>query len=358
MTRKGRSLSIFLVLLVAAMSSAYAVSSRYVYNTLSEKDKTLYNRMDKAILSCAERIDATGYTKDDCLRIYSGYLDDHPGVFWADAKILYSTGMNPNGNIIHEVTFSYTHQENLKADKMTFVNLVEYFHKYIQDDPNDWFKLFHIYEYLASTIVYDNNYMDQSMWSVFFNGIGVCAGFARSFQYLALLEGIPCLIVTGYEKDADGNLGTARHAWCMARIEGKWYHFDPTWGIKDSNGNIDYTYFCRSQERMEKTHVIANDYPLPESGDDSLSYVSVRHRYLDTYSMEAVQAIAQVAFRRKENLFTLEFPTREELHHAIEALVNNGDLFAILRNLGMDFKTYTYSYNNSGCTLTFSFRTD
>ena len=351
----NKRIIVFLLVLGVFVLSLSAISSRYVYNTLSEKDKILYDRMDTAILSCAEHIDATGYSKEDCLRIYSDYLDDHPGVFWCDTKISYTTGMDQNGKITHGVKFSYTHQDNLNADKITFVNLVEYFHNYIKNDANDWFKLFHIYEYLASTIVYDNNYMDQSMWSVFFNGVGVCAGFARSFQYLALLEGIPCLVVTGYERDSDGNPGTVRHAWCMAQLDGNWYHFDPTWGIKDSNGNIDYTYFCRSQERMEKTHVIDNDYPLPKALDDSLSYVNVRHRYLDHYDYDAVQSIAQVAFRRGENLFTLEFPSKNELQHAIDVLVKENDISKIIRTLGMDFKSYSYSYNNCGCTLTFSF---
>lgn len=332
-----------------------AISSQYVYNTLSEKDKALYDRMGNAIQSCKLSIDATGYTKEDCLRIYSNYLDDHPGVFWADTKISYTTSLNSSGKIIRGVNFSYTHQDNLNADKLTFVNLVEYFHSYIKDDSNDWFKLFHIYEYLASTIVYDNNYMDQSMWSVFFNGIGVCAGFARSFQYLALLEGIPCLIVTGYERDENGNVGTVKHAWCMACLEGQWYHFDPTWGIKDANGNIDYTYFCRSQDMIEKTHVIDNAYPLPKSGNDNLSYVSVRHRNLDVYSFEAVKEIAQKAFSRGENLFTIEFSSCSELIGAIDNLIKNNGISKMLHSLEMSYKAYSYSYNMAGYTLTFSF---
>lgn len=348
---------IFLLLLCTIAFPISAISSRYVYNTLSEKDRVLYDRMDAAILSCTEQIDVTGYSKDDCLRVYSDYLDDHPGVFWCDIRFSYTTGMNQDGSFTHGVRFSYTHQEDLKADKVEFVNLVEYFHNYIKDDVNDWFKLFHIYEYLASTIVYDNNYMDQSMWSVFFNGVGVCAGFARSFQYLALLEGIPCLIVTGYERGADGTPGTVLHAWCMAQLDGNWYHFDPTWGVKDSNGNIDYTYFCRSQGRMEKTHVIDNNYPLPKALDDSLSYVSVRHRYLEKYSADAVREIARVAFKRGENLFTLEFSSASELQTAIEDLVKHGGLAKILQEQNKDFKSYTYSYNSRGCTLTFSFLT-
>jgi len=347
-------LSVLVFLLVLA--SVSAISSDYVYNTLSSKDKVLYDRIKDAVLSCTEKIDATGYTSKDCLRIYSDFLDDHPGIFWADTGIKYLTGMDQDGKVTHGIGFKYTHQDNLDNDKITFVNLVEYFHNYIKDDPNDWFKLFHIYEYLASTIVYDNNYMDQSMWSVFFNGVGVCAGFARSFQYLALLEGIPCLIVTGYERDENGNPGTVLHAWCMAQLEGKWYHFDPTWGIKDSNGNIDYTYFCRSQARIEKTHVIANEYPLPEANDDSLSYVSVRRRYLDTYSLDAVLKIAEATFKRGENLFTIEFRNASELQKAIDGLVSNGGISAIIRKTGVSVSSYTYSYNPRGCTFTVSFR--
>ena len=347
---------VILFLLVAVAFSVSAISSRYVYNTLSEKDKALYDRMDAAILSCAEKIDATGYTKDDCVRIYSDYLDDHPGVFWCNTEIYYLSGFDQIGKVTHGVQFSYTHQDNLKSDKITFVNLVEYFHNYIKNDANDWFKLFHIYEYLASTIVYDNNYMDQSMWSVFFNGIGVCAGFARSFQYLALLEGIPCLVVSGYERDADGNPGNVRHLWCMAQLEGNWYHFDPTWGIKDSNGNIDYTYFCRSQERIEKTHVIDNEYLLPKAVDDSLSYVSVRHRYLEKYSLDAVRDIVQATFKKGETLFTMEFSSDRELKKAIEALLDSRGIDKIMRDFGIGFESYICSYDIRGCTLTFSFK--
>lgn len=353
----GKKVSLVVFLFAAVfLFSLSAISSRYVYNTLSDKDKAFYDRIDEAILSCTERIDATDFTKEDCLRIYSDYLDDHPGIFWCDTKISYTTSLDSSGRVKHGMVFSYTHQDNLDKDKITFVNLVEYFHNYIKDDQNDWFKLFHIYEYLASTIVYDNNYMDQSMWSVFFNGVGVCAGFARSFQYLALLEGIPCLIVTGYERDADGNPGTVRHAWCMAQLDGKWYHFDPTWGVKDSNGNVDYTYFCRSRERIEKTHVIDNEYPLPKAEDDSLSYVSVRRRYLKEYSYDAVEAIAKNAFKRGENLFTLEFPNKTELDKAVSALVTDREILTLLKNLNKSFKSYSYSYNSRGCTLTFSFK--
>jgi len=88
-----------------------------------------------------------------------------------------------------------------------------------------------------------------------------------------------------------------------------------------------------------------------------LSYVSVRHRYLEKYSADAVREIARVAFKRGENLFTLEFSSASELQTAIEDLVKHGGLAKILQEQNKDFKSYTYSYNSRGCTLTFSFLT-
>lgn len=130
----------------------------------------------------------------------------------------------------------------------------------------------------------------------FFDGIGVCAGFAKSFQYLALMENTPCIIVHGQQKFEDGSVDEVGHAWCMAQLEGEWYHFDPTWGVRDINRNVDFTFFCRSTERISQTHSIDYSYPLPKLGDDSLSYVSMIHRFVAKYDERAVSEILMQAF--------------------------------------------------------------
>ena len=350
--RKIRRLSAVLLLLLICCTLS-AVSSTWFYDSLNAKEQVLYNRIGDAILSCKEELKDVSYSHSECYRIFLGYLDDHPGVFWVYNYIDYGTYLE-NGVTKHSIVFIYTHQDTLQADQTRFINLVSKFSDYLKDDPNDYVKLYHIYDYLASTIEYSLDYMDQTMWSVFFNGIGVCAGFARSFQYLALLEGIPSVVVHGWSRNADGTKDEdGSHLWVMAEVNGKWYHFDPTWGLNDNDdGVVDFTYFCRSRKRMELTHVINEDYPIPESGDDSMSYVQVRNRYLTVYSEKGMKKIIKEALKRDEYSFSVEFSSLKELKAARKSLIDEGGFYSILSDLEVtDVKMKWYTYDERAYSL-------
>lgn len=332
-----------IILLLLVCFSLGAISTDWFYNTLDKKQKALYDKIGEAIMSNEEKILDVDFTSKECLRIYSGYLDDHPGIFWVENKISYGTYLDSEGKTKHSINLYFTHTDNLEADKIRFVSLVSKFSGYLQRDANDWLKLYHIYDYLASTIQYSLDYMDQTMWSVFFEGIGVCAGFARSFQYLALQEGIPSVVVHGYSRNADGTRSDTGHLWVMAKIGDNWYHFDPTWGLQDNNGVVDFTYFCRSSERMELSHVIDNDYPIPSSYDDTMSYVNMRGRSMKRYSRDAYKEILKKAVAKKEYSFTVEFGSVSELEKAVKDLVQDRNLFVLINELGLtDIKTFTY----------------
>ena len=337
-----KKLAALLVLLLICLSLG-AISTDWFYNTLNSKEKVLYEKIGDTILSSKEKVLDVDFTSKECLRIFSGYLDDHPGIFWVENGISYGSYIDDNGKIKHSINFKYTHQDNLEADKIRFVNLVSKFSGYLQRDANDWLKLYHIYDYLASTINYSLDYMDQSMWSVFFDGIGVCAGFARSFQYLALQEGIPSVVVHGYSRNTDGSASSVGHLWVMASIEGKWYHFDPTWGLQDNNGVVDFTYFCRSSKRMELSHIIDNDYPIPSALDDSLSYVNMRGRHIKKYSRDSFKEIVRKAVSKSEYSFTVEFESLKEMDKAEKDLFQDKGIFSIIKELGIsDMKSVSH----------------
>ena len=350
--RNAKRISVILLFLIVCCSLS-AVSSTWFYDSLNAKQQSLYNRIGEAVLACKEELKDVGYDGNECLRIYLGYLDDHPGVFWVEKGIKYGAYIE-NGVTKYSIVFKYTHQDSLKADQTRFINLVSKFSDYLKDDANDYIKLYHIYDYLASTIKYSTDYMDQSMWSVFFEGIGVCAGFARSFQYLALLEGIPSVVVHGWSRNADGTKDEdGSHLWVMAEVNGKWYHFDPTWGLNDNDdGVVDFTYFCRSRKRIELTHVINEDYPIPESGDDSMSYVHVRNRYLTVYSEKGMKTIIKKALKQDEYSFTVEFSSLKELRAARKSLIDDGGFYSILSDLGVtDVKMKWYIYDEMAYSL-------
>lgn len=348
---KKRFLSL-LVLLFFFTLSLSAVSTTWFYDSLeTNEQKALYDKIGSALLKAETGVYDIGDMKsDECLRIFSGYLDDHPGVFWVEPKITYRTYLE-NNKVKKCIEFTYTHTDSLEKDKRTFVYMVSKFSGYLQKDANDWIKLFHIYDYLASNIEYSLDYMDQSMWSVFFSGIGVCAGFARSFQYLALQEGIPAVVVHGRAIDSD-----VLHLWVMAQIDGKWYHFDPTWGLDDNDGNVDFTYFCRSQERIELTHVIDNDYPIPESGDDYYSYVRRRYRYFNTYDRDKFESVLLAALDNDEYSFTVEFASKSEMLKAKQDLTTGKGIEKIVQKDKLNISSYKISTSERACSMKLVFK--
>ncbi len=56
------------------------------------------------------------------------------------------------------------------------------------------------------------------------HGVGICLGYATTFQLFMDLLGIECITVRGF---AYG--WTEEHAWNMVRLEGDWYCVDVTW---------------------------------------------------------------------------------------------------------------------------------
>lgn len=58
---------------------------------------------------------------------------------------------------------------------------------------------------------------------------GICGGLAWAFRKLMEEMRIECICVNGYLKE-DTSIG---HMWNMVKIDGQYYHVDPTWGIKD-----------------------------------------------------------------------------------------------------------------------------
>lgn len=326
----------------------------YAFEQLKEKEQEVYQKISNAVLNCEPVVVDVLVGAEANMKVLSAFMDDNPGFFWVESKLRYSLFVDEDGNVRNSIHLYYTHQEDLSFDVERFVDLVSKFHQYIKDDENDWIKLYHIYDYLAKSIKYDNNYMDQSMWSVFFEGIGVCAGFARSFQYLARQEGIPCLMVHGYERDSFGNIGTVGHVWVMAKINDTWYQFDPTWGLADANGNVDFSFFCRSDARMGMTHIIRNNYPLPGCPSDDFSYAQMRKRYMKVYDESHVVPIIQNAFSRNELTFTLEFENATELEKARQSLLMEKKVFSLFKQAGFSVSNVLYATNKQNYSLKIS----
>ena len=125
-----------------------------------------------------------------------------------------------------------------------------------------------VFYWTASNISYDvkNMFFDNSsqspqekIYSALKNRIGVCIHYAEVFNDITSKIGIKSYIIEGYTKQ-NGTIASLAHAWCAAKIDNKWFVFDPTWGsgalyngkfVKKIN---DY-YFKTEPSKIISSHI-------------------------------------------------------------------------------------------------------
>lgn len=88
---------------------------------------------------------------------------------------------------------------------------------------------------------------------------GVCIHYAEVFNDISNKIGIKCQIIEGYTKQ-NGKVDNLAHAWCAAKIENKWFVFDPTWGAGGiTNGKfmkkLNNAYFKAEPSKIIVSHM-------------------------------------------------------------------------------------------------------
>ena len=139
----------------------------------------------------------------------------------------------------------------------------------VSEDMTDVEKALALYDYIIAVSnypdvegydeegkeTYDNE--SYSAISVFRDHISVCVANATAYCYLLSDCGIPCARVDSSEME---------HSWAMLRVNGAWYHADPTWdnirymdgwtSCGDLNNDIwdlgasGHSYFLKSDDEM------------------------------------------------------------------------------------------------------------
>lgn len=80
------------------------------------------------------------------------------------------------------------------------------------------------YDYIVSTVKYDNEYKMHSAYNALIDKRAVCEGCSLLFYRFMAKLGIPCRIITGKGMRES-------HAWNMVRIGSSWYNIDVTWDL-------------------------------------------------------------------------------------------------------------------------------
>ena len=181
-----------------------------------------------------------------------------------------------------------------------------------------------VFYWTANTISYDADNMFevkfdeklQDRISRAFNGQkGNCFDYANIFNQLANAVGIKSMVISGYTKWNKIKVDNLSHSWNAARIDNKWYLFDPTWGSGYViNGvftrRLNNDHFKVDPELMINTHMPFDylwqirEYPITNqefiegvySGDDAkqkFDFVKEIARFESLPKLEQLLEISQ-----------------------------------------------------------------
>lgn len=85
---------------------------------------------------------------------------------------------------------------------------------------------------------------------------GICGGLAWAFKTLMDEANVECICISGYLKE-NHNSG---HMWNLVKLDGQYYHVDPTWGIREDGVFING--LLQPDSMMKATHEWkTEDYP-------------------------------------------------------------------------------------------------
>ena len=94
----------------------------------------------------------------------------------------------------------------------------------------------------------------RTSYAALIEGTANCMGYANAALYALRYFGISCLSNLGTISDETGH--TYGHMWNVVQIEGRWYHYDPTWNDADIYTLYDdyKPYFNVTTIEIRRTH--------------------------------------------------------------------------------------------------------
>ena len=112
----------------------------------------------------------------------------------------------------------------------------------LDENMNEMEKALYIHDYVVQHTCYKIDTFSWIAGGPLGLGYGVCSGYAQAVILLLELEGIECEMVTN-----------ATHGWVAAKLDGEWYHIDPTWD--DTRGEkpgveTSHNFFVRNDNEF------------------------------------------------------------------------------------------------------------
>ena len=112
---------------------------------------------------------------------------------------------------------------------------------------SDFDKALWLHDWLLNRCKYDYSYLYCGPEGVLCRGIGTCESYYKAYVKLLNKAGIEA---------TDIRSPNDNHVWTAAKLDGKWYHIDPTWddGCDDMSSYESHLYFGLTDDIIKMVH--------------------------------------------------------------------------------------------------------
>ena len=231
----------------------------------------LYDIIEQAIRGhISSLLIPKGTTQDVICQYVKNIMRDNPDIFWFSHQWKYIEGKQA-------IRFYYTidKEKSIKAKKQIEDVIINDFRINEISKLSILQQVMYVYKWIALYCKYNtNSAYNQTIYSVFVYRNSVCTGYAKAAQYLFKMLGIESKLVFGILHNAEKG---SRHCWLVTKINGLWYHFDPTLAAPEINdllliAGVDpifgvdglvYNCFCCDTETIKLSRNIEDENELP-----------------------------------------------------------------------------------------------
>ena len=256
----------------------------------------LYRQIEQAIRNHSSlMLVPKGTTQDDVYQCIRSIMRENPDIFWFSYQWKYTEDDLT-------IRFHYT------MDREKSIRAKSQIEDVVQNDfrINDVFhsstaeQVMYVYKWIALYCKYNiYSAYNQTIYSVFVCRNSVCTGYAKAAQYLFKALGIESRLVFGTMHNAEKG---SRHCWLVVKIDGRWYHFDPTFAVPEiqdllikagvdpmfgANGLV-YNYFCCDTKNIKQSRTIEDEDELPEC-NSNIDYKQLQNIPVKTHRNDGAE---------------------------------------------------------------------
>jgi len=220
---------------------------------LSETEKNAYSLIYEELSKGNDKFECTILlTSTELSKAIDCVLNDHPEIFWVDNN--YGFTYDPSDGSIKEINFKFFDfadtPEKLSAARFQFEAVANAIVSQAMTYQSTVDRELFIHDYICNNTEYDEDCpYNQTAYSALVKHSSVCAGYAKSFQYLMQKSGVVCYYVTGrtdgLSSTSGGSDGDGSHSWNIVLLENEFYNVDCLWDdtASDAYGSLIYPFF-------------------------------------------------------------------------------------------------------------------